>query len=401
MRTTAAGTAGRGALGCAPRRWLGARAALIALALAVAACSESADPARDSDGAGQATGPTAGSTDTPGPPDGRHDGVAGASPSPTAATATPGDDGSGTGTGATPAPQRTLSPTAWTELARAPTALTEVGATGFGGRVWTAGGFDTDGQAVTTVQVYDPTFDVWVSGPPLPEAVHHAALVADGASLYLVGGYTGPSFREPTGAVRVLEADTGQWADAPALPAPRAAGAAVWDGQRLVYAGGVGPDGLAGEVFALAPGAAAWQAIGTLATPREHLAGASDGAGRAWFLAGRTGGLDTNQASVEIVEGASVRVVGDLPTARGGVAGFYAPGAGGCAVGGEGPAGTFAEVECIDADGAVTTLPGLGQARHGLGAAVVEGVAYAVLGGPEPGLFVSDATEALPLEPAA
>ena len=46
-------------------------------------------------------------------------------------------------------------------------------------------------------------------------------------------------------------------------------------------------------------------------------------------------------------------------------------GAGGCAVGGEGPDGTFAEVECVTTDGRASSLPGLAESRHGLGAVVV------------------------------
>jgi hypothetical protein len=37
------------------------------------------------------------------------------------------------------------------------------------------------------------------------------------------------------------------------------------------------------------------------------------------------------------------------------------------------------------------------HSRHGLGAAVVGDVAYTFLGGPEPGLHVTDAVEALRL----
>jgi hypothetical protein len=42
-------------------------------------------------------------------------------------------------------------------------------------------------------------------------------------------------------------------------------------------------------------------------------------------------------------------------------------------------------------------VPGLAHARHGLGAAVVDGVAYVLLGGDQPGLFVSPTVEALDL----
>jgi non-specific serine/threonine protein kinase len=303
---------------------------------------------------------------------------------PTAEEGSAGDSGEGS------------APAGWSRGTDAPLALTEVAAAPFGGSVWAAGGFDEDGTPVATVLVYDPTFDAWEEGPALPEAVHHASLVSTGDALHLVGGYTDASFADLTDAVRTLDPASGEWTDGPPLPEPRAAGAAAWDGERVVYGGGVGPDGLAGDVWALAGGT--WTPIGSLSEDREHLAAASDGDGRVWFLGGRTGGFDTNLAAVDLAEGDQVRRLGDLPTARGGLAGLHLPGAGACALGGEGPDGTFAEVECLDADGAVTELPPLAVARHGLGAVVVEGIAYAVLGGPEHGLFVSAAVEALPAD---
>jgi non-specific serine/threonine protein kinase len=286
-----------------------------------------------------------------------------------------------------------LSTTAWTRGADTPVALSEVGAARLGGQVWVAGGLTADGDAVTTVQVYDPTFDSWSVGPELPEAVHHAALVSTGRELYLIGGYAGPGFDTPTDAVRRLDPAAGGWADAPGLPQPRAAGAGAWDGARVVYGGGVTSGGLAGDVVALAGDA--WQTVGALAVPREHLAAANDRQGRVWFLGGRTGGLDTNVGTVDLVRDGEVSRLGELPTPRGGVGAFWSPQTGACLVGGEEPEGTLAAVECIDGRGTVTALPPLQEPRHGLGAVVVEGVAYAVLGGPEPGLVTSGTVEAL------
>jgi non-specific serine/threonine protein kinase len=278
----------------------------------------------------------------------------------------------------------------WRDKAAAPTQRTEVGAGVLGDRIWVVGGL-TKAGASAEVAIYDPGADGWAAGPHLPEPRHHTAAAGDGERLWVVGGYTGGN--EPTDTVWTVEKDT--WTSGPALPEPRAAGALAWDGTHLVYAGGVGPDGLAGDVFLLRDNV--WQRIGGLSSPREHLAAASDGEGTTWFLAGRSGGLDTNLADVDVVTGDDVHKAGEVPTPRGGVAGFHAPGRGGCVAGGEGTGGTFAEVECVDAEGKVSSLPKLRHSRHGLGAAVVDGVAYTLLGGPEPGLTVADVVEALPL----
>ena len=313
------------------------------------------------------------------------------SPTPSVSTA-PSDAPTGSPTDPTPAPTIAL---AWSERAPAPDALTEVAVATLGGRIWVAGGLRDDGSASDHVNVYDPATDAWSRGPTLPEAVHHAALVGDGERLWLVGGYAGASFSEPTAAVRRLEPGADSWVDDRPLPEPRAAGAAAYDGDRIVFAGGVEPDSVAVEVFALETDG--WRILGRLSRPREHLAATSDGAGRTFVLGGRVGGLSGNLATVDLVEGGSVRFVGDLPTPRGGVGAFWWPTLGACLAGGESPGGTNAQVECMDPDGAVETLPDLGVARHGLGAAVVGETAYVVQGGRQPGLFVSEVIEALPL----
>lgn len=278
----------------------------------------------------------------------------------------------------------------WQEKATAPTPRTEVGAGVLDERIWVAGGL-TEAGPTAEVAIYDPARNAWSGGPDLPQPRHHTGVAGDGERLWVIGGYD-PG-HEPTDTVWTVEKDT--WTPGPALPEPRAAGAVAWDGTRLVYAGGVGPDGLAGDVFALQDNQ--WQRIGGLSTPREHLAAASDGDGTTWFLAGREGGLDTNLPDVDVVTGTDVHKVGEVPTPRGGVSGFHAPGRGGCVAGGEGTGGTFHEVECVDEDGKGSSLPELSHGRHGLGAAVVGDVAYTLLGGPEPGLTTADVVEALPL----
>jgi hypothetical protein len=283
----------------------------------------------------------------------------------------------------------------WDAAVKAPIRRTEVGAGALGGAAWVVGGLTDAGAASADVVRYDPAATSWTAAPALPQALHHTAVAGDGTRLWVAGGYASHHLRDPTAAVRVLDPAAGRWQDGPPLPSPRAAGALAWDGARLVYGGGVGPDGLAGDVFALENDV--WRRIGELHPPREHLAAASDGKGTTWFLAGRTGGIDENLADVDVVTGSQVRHAGELPTARGGVAGFYVPAAGGCAAGGEGPDGTFDEVECLSADGEAASLPPLAESRHGLGAVVVGSRAYVLLGGPEPGLTVSDTVQSLAL----
>lgn len=286
---------------------------------------------------------------------------------------------------------------AWTRGPDAPLALTEVAAAALGDEVWVVGGLSANGRAVADVQMLDTATGQWRSGPPLPQPRHHTALVSDGERLVVLGGYTASTLADPTEQVAVLDPAVGQWVAGAPLPEPRAAGAAAWDGERIVYGGGVGPDGLSGTLFAGGPGG--WTELAGTLTPREHLAAASDAAGTTWFLAGRTGGLDTNLGVVEAVTGETASEAGSIDP-RGGIAGFALSGRP-CALGGEEPTGTIATVQCLTPlrphpePGQGGDLPPLQVARHGLGAAVVDGRVYALLGGDEPGLFVTAVTEVL------
>jgi Galactose oxidase, central domain len=323
-----------------------------------------------------------------------------------AACATPSPIATPTAAVSSPAPSETASrpsPTdpggqpatdaAWLELPDAPLARLEMATTAHASRIWLAGGLSPLGEAVAEVEIFDPASGEWSSGPSLPTGVHHAALVSDGERLILIGGYIGASFNAPTEIVLTLSDGADAWDAGPPLPAARGAGAAAWDGSRVVYAGGVGPDGVSGDVFALADGA--WERIGAMPRAREHLAATSDGAGRTWLLGGRVGGLDANLADVDVVEGASITASDPLPTPRGGVGAFFLPELGACLTGGEAPTEAYTEVECVDVDGAVTTAAPMNVRRHGHGAAVVDGVAYVLLGGPVPALSAHESVEAL------
>ena len=293
-------------------------------------------------------------------------------------------------------PPATVSGGAWERSADAPAALTEVAAAVLDDRIWVAGGLTAEGAGSAEVFFYEPVDDSWTEGPDLPAPVHHSALVSDGASLWLVGGYAGNGFDAPTADVWRLDSSAAEgWVADEPLPEPRGAGAAAWDGSRIVYAGGVGPDGVSGAVFAFEDGA--WGQVARLAKPREHLAATSDGQRAVFVVGGRVGGLDANLPTADLIEGDTAMEIGELPTPRGGVAAFSWPALGACLVGGESPGGTNAQVECIDRDGDVSVLPPLGEPRHGLGAAVVDGVAYVLLGGDQPGLFVSPTVESLEL----
>lgn len=299
---------------------------------------------------------------------------------------------------AAPSPPTTPAPTmapGWVRSPPAPLALTEVAGAAHDDEVWVAGGLRADGTAVRAVLIFDPATGTWRRGPDLPAAVHHAILVSTGSSLYVLGGFRGAFLGSPTDAVYRLVDDASAWEAAPALPSPRGAGAAAWDGSRIVFAGGVGPGGHSAQVWALDEGG--WSAIGVMTEPREHLAATSDGAGRTWLIGGRRGRLATNTGRIELVQGGEVRLLDATVTPRSGGAAFWYPALGACLAGGEGPAGTHDQVECVTEAGGLRVLPSVASPRHGPGAAVVGGSAWVMLGGERPGLYVSSLGERLDL----
>lgn len=280
----------------------------------------------------------------------------------------------------------------WELLDPAPVERIEMATVAHDGAIWLMGGLNADGSASDETWRFDPAFGDWSAGPSLPAPVHHAAAVSTGDALYVIGGYDGSSFDMPRTTVLILNAAGGGWDEGISLPEPRAAGGAAWDGSRIIYAGGVGPE-IVSDVMALAD--AGWVQLGAMGAPREHLSATSDGEGRVWLMGGRAGSLDTNSGAVDLVEGNLVSRIGNLPTARGGAAAFFLPQFGACLAGGEQPDRALDAVECVDADGSLTTLPPLAVGVHGHGAAVMGDAAHVVLGGPQPLLTVGDTIQRL------
>ena len=180
------------------------------------------------------------------------------------------------------------------------------------------------------------------------------------------------------------------------MPFPRAAAGASVAGGRIVVAGGIGEgrrlarNGLAFDLrtrrWSVVPGP----------TPREHL-GVTALNGVVYAVGGRTAGLDTNLLHFESFRPGDRRWrrLQPVPDPRGGT-GAAALAGRVISVGGEEPDGTIEEVlEYRIAERRWVRLANLPTPRHGVGVAALGGRVYVIGGGPEPGLTVSSANEAL------
>lgn len=281
----------------------------------------------------------------------------------------------------------------WEERAPLPLPRTEVVAATLGNEIAVVGGFTADGGASTRADAYSPSLDRWRRLPDLPIGVHHAMAASEGGRLYVLGGYNAPG--QPLRTAFVLQ--RGRWRALPRMPFARAAAGAAVVGRRIVVAGGVtaGATRLARNAVSFDLRTRRWTLVPG-PTPREHL-GVTSFAGVVYAVAGRTAGLDTNLLHFESWRPGQRRWrrLQPVPDARGGTGAAALRGVV-VSAGGEEPGGTIREVLAYRiAERRWVRLDDLRTPRHGIGMAALGDRVFVIGGGPEPGLTVSSANEAL------
>ncbi|MFC0447360.1 serine/threonine-protein kinase [Rhodococcus jostii] len=289
--------------------------------------------------------------------------------------------------------------TAWRPVADARVARQQTATTVADGTIWVFGGLDDNGVSARQ-EGYDPAIDTWKAGPDLPVPLNHAMAVTYNDEPVLIGGWKAEGQNlTAIASERVMAMRDGRWVDLPPLNQPRAAGAAAVVGDRIVVAGGQANGVLVPttEVF----DGTKWTTVSNLPTPREHLAGVSDGK---YFYAvgGRDLASDQNTAAVERFDAATGTWVSlpPMPTPRGGLGATFIDGRI-VAVGGEEPTRVLPTVEAYDVvAGTWSQLPPLRTPRHGVAVGAVGNTVYAVGGGTKPTHAESTAvSEALQIAP--
>ncbi|HET9461567.1 MAG TPA: kelch repeat-containing protein [Gaiellaceae bacterium] len=280
----------------------------------------------------------------------------------------------------------------WETRAPLPLARTEVAAATVGSDIVVLGGFTLDRGASRRVDAYSPSQDRWRRLPDLPIGVHHAMAVGASGRLHVLGGYTVAGV--PLRAFFVL--GPSGWRPLPKMPFPRAAAGSGVAGRQIVVAGGIGVNGrLARNALSFDLRTNRWSVIPG-PTPREHL-GVTALAGTVYAVGGRTAGLDTNLLTFESYRPGdrAWRRLQPVPDPRGGTGAAALPGIV-VSAGGEEPGGTIPEVLAYRlSQRRWVQLDDLPTPRHGVGVAALEGRVFVIGGGPEPGLTVSSANEAL------
>jgi serine/threonine-protein kinase PknK len=278
-------------------------------------------------------------------------------------------------------PPRKIQPAAqWRTLPDAPTARLMMSWAVLNDKIWIMGGL-RKGVPLNTVESFDPRTGAWETGPPLPIPLHHAAAATYRGEVIILGGETESAIKE--GSTKVLALRGGNWVELPALTHARAAPAAVVVGDKLIVFGGQSGHKLVPqtEVF----DGSSWKDAADMPTPREHLAGVSDGT-YAYSIGGRFLSADKNSAALERFDpqsGAWTKLVG-MPTPRGSYGATYIDGRI-VVVGGEAPTQVLNVVEMYDiAEGKWSTLAPLPTARHAEVVATVGNTVYAIGGANRP-----------------
>jgi N-acetylneuraminic acid mutarotase len=279
----------------------------------------------------------------------------------------------------------------WTALLPMPTERTEVTAATVGSRIYVVGGFDSSGDTVDTVEVYEPRSNTWSTAKELPIPLHHSAAASYQGKLYVVGGYQEGWI--PANALLIYDPFTNDWRRAKDMPTPRGALTAQFiDG--ILYAVG-GWNGLPLRTTeAYNPSNDSWDAMAPMPTAREHLAsGVVDG--KLYVIGGRQGGLTSNlDVNEEYDPKTNVWTTkAPMPSKRGGIVGASLSDSV-FVFGGESPAKTFDNNEqYVPAFDSWLIRERMPTARHGLAAAEAGGDIYVIGGGLKPGLSVSSANE--------
>jgi N-acetylneuraminic acid mutarotase len=286
-------------------------------------------------------------------------------------------------------------------LAQSPFERSEVGAARIGDRIYVVGGFLGDGRTTGRMAAYDISDDEWTRRKPLPKAVNHPGVAALGGRLYVFGGQRGLDKRRSDALFRYSPA-TNLWKRLPDAPTARAAMGFVAHAGKLYAVGGQTRSNFEVrrlEVYDIEK--RRWRHRTPMKKGRNHLT-AVWARGSLWAIGGR--GEGKNFATVERWDPSTDawRRMAPLSVPRGGIASVVA--ARSIVVfGGEdlSPGGsTIAEVERLpfsDLNGPWQSLEPMPAPRHGLGGAARGDLVFALEGGLQPGLHVSNLVERLDL----
>jgi N-acetylneuraminic acid mutarotase len=183
----------------------------------------------------------------------------------------------------------------WKTAAASPVVRAEASGAVVNGKLYILGGYYSTDTAIIAQErcdVYDPATNKWTRLADMPTAFTHCGVAVEGATIWLVGQYTGNHPGPGSPQVWKYNTTSNTWSRGPDLPAARGAGGAAIVGRELHYFGGMDATRTQeqGEhwVLNLDNPAAGWQAKASLPNPRNHL-GAAALNGKVYAIGGQHG----------------------------------------------------------------------------------------------------------------
>jgi serine/threonine protein kinase/N-acetylneuraminic acid mutarotase len=285
----------------------------------------------------------------------------------------------------------------WQPITNARFALTAVADIQVDGTIWIFGGLSADGAVSGRHEGYDPAIDNWKGGDDLPVPVQHAMSATWQDNPVVLGGMRSDGANKLV-TDQVWRVVNSRWVELPRMLQPRAAAAAVAVGDRIIVAGGVDANGALLKTTEIFDGTS-WTLGAEIPTPRQMLAGASDG--RLMYAVGGTNG-DSDLATVEAYDPAANTwtSLAALPQPRSDLGVAIADGRL-VAVGGLSAGQVLKSVAMLDlATKTWAALPDMGTPRHGMAVAAVAHSVYAVGGSTDVGNSqLTSSAEAVKLAP--
>jgi N-acetylneuraminic acid mutarotase len=265
----------------------------------------------------------------------------------------------------------------WETRAPMPLSRQELATATLNGKLYVLGGYYLGFMSTDTVQVYNPTTDMWTLAHPLPFAVNHNAAAVAGGSLYSFGAGGGQTF--------VYNPTNNSWSARASSHYVHSNTAAVGVIDNKIYVAGGTNTPSERELEVYDPVANSWTVKAHMSVPRNHTAGGVIN-GKFYVVGGRNGANITDALEAYDPQTNTWSGRAPMPTARSGV---------GAAVvdnelwvfGGEDLGGLHGEVEVYDPlSDSWRRLPGMPLPRHGIWASVIGNQIYIPGGGAIEGL---------------
>ena len=128
----------------------------------------------------------------------------------------------------------------WTKKTAMPTKRADIGCAAVSGKLYVAGGYTSYNQGIKTLEAYDPTANKWTTLAPMLNGVYEAgnSTVAMKGRLVVIGG-VGASNKH-TADVQVYDPGANKWTLSTPIKNARGAHAVVADGSTIYVIGGYG-----------------------------------------------------------------------------------------------------------------------------------------------------------------